>query len=195
MANTLEAIKLESVLSAHRSGTDLKDKTPLQNYQAVTVEKLAEFDHVQHSVADNVAAPTSSTVAVQGDVVTRMAGSTLTKFICVGSFGSTIPHDEALQSFATKSGAFGASQTDIAVAFASLTLNAGSKGANLKLKYTTDGSGNLTAISATNTGIGFAAGDTITFTDAGSSSNTCTITLVANTVNQSEWVSAAFSKI
>ena len=40
MANTLEAIKGQSAIVVHRSGTDLVDKTPFQNYQGKTVNDV-----------------------------------------------------------------------------------------------------------------------------------------------------------
>jgi hypothetical protein len=40
MANTLETLGSASTVAVHRSGTDLKDKTPLQNYQGATVSEL-----------------------------------------------------------------------------------------------------------------------------------------------------------
>ena len=40
MANTLETLGNASAIAVHRSGTDLKDKTPLQNYQGATVGEL-----------------------------------------------------------------------------------------------------------------------------------------------------------
>ena len=40
MANTLETLGGASTVAVHRSGTDLKDKTPLQNYQGATISEL-----------------------------------------------------------------------------------------------------------------------------------------------------------
>ena len=40
MANTLETLGGTSTVAVHRSGTDLKDKTPLQNYQGATISEL-----------------------------------------------------------------------------------------------------------------------------------------------------------
>jgi|TARA_R100000081_G_scaffold1313_2_gene792 hypothetical protein len=40
MANTLEAIKGQSAIVVHRSGSDLVDKTPFQNYQGKTVNDV-----------------------------------------------------------------------------------------------------------------------------------------------------------
>ena len=40
MANTLETLGGASTVAVHRSGTDQKDKTPLQNYQGATISEL-----------------------------------------------------------------------------------------------------------------------------------------------------------
>ena len=50
MANTLEALKSNSSLIAHRVGADLTDKTPLQDYQRATFSDVVEHGRFKTSV-------------------------------------------------------------------------------------------------------------------------------------------------
>ena len=66
MANTLETLGNASAIAVHRSGTDLKDKTPLQNYQGATVGELVA-----------AARPTQAAAAAGGNGAEAIAAATI----------------------------------------------------------------------------------------------------------------------
>ena len=63
MANTLETLGGASTVAVHRSGTDLKDKTPLQNYQGATVSALVTAARPTQGAEATTANDTSAVTA------------------------------------------------------------------------------------------------------------------------------------
>jgi|TARA_R100000482_G_C5024489_1_gene101275 hypothetical protein len=63
MANTLETLGSASTVAVHRSGTDLKDKTPLQNYQGATVSALVTAARPTQGAEATTANDTSAVTA------------------------------------------------------------------------------------------------------------------------------------
>ena len=81
MANTLETLGNASAIAVHRSGTDLKDKTPLQNYQGATVGELVAAARPVVTIADlgtGADNTTLTTAQVKGGIITCDMGSSKT---------------------------------------------------------------------------------------------------------------------
>ena len=92
-----------------------------------------------------------------------------------GSPNNGVNDISELGSVLTPSGAWQASQSHVDAAQSATS----GSGSGVKANITTDGDGNPTVNSITYIGEGFAIGDTITFTDPGSSSNTATVTVTS----------------
>jgi len=72
MANTLESLSGQSLVVAHNSATDLKDKTPQQAYRGASVSQLATAARITQG-----AEATADSGTISGsNILTRMVTST-----------------------------------------------------------------------------------------------------------------------
>ena len=80
MANTLEPLSGSSVVVVHRSGSDMVDKTPMQNYQGVTVDALV----AAAAPAEKVYRAEVNTATGQTTVFKNTTGGTIS-FVSIGT--------------------------------------------------------------------------------------------------------------
>ena len=80
MANTLEPLSGSSIVVVHRSDADMVDKTPMQNYQGVTVDALV----AAAAPAEKVYRAEVNTATGQTTVFKNTTGGTIS-FVSIGT--------------------------------------------------------------------------------------------------------------
>lgn len=169
--NTLESLNRDSLLTAHRSGSDLVDKTAKQDTQGVTVSNLSGFEKFEPT---GTAAPAAGGAqnfpnAKRGDCFTVISGNAgkIIKYICGADYGSSLCHDELItNAITTNAGATGLTEktSDTAInGGSSVITHSGSGGAGLELAYRSSTSA-ISKLLVTAPATDFAVGDTITIT-------------------------------
>lgn len=78
MANTLEGLSGQSLVTAHNSSTDLTDKTPLQAYRGASVSQLATAARVAQKEPATVNSGTITPDDMLKRIITSIPGSSPT---------------------------------------------------------------------------------------------------------------------
>lgn len=199
--NTLESLNRDSLLTAHRSGSDLVDKTAKQDTQGVTVSNLSGFEKFEPT---GTAAPAASGAqnfpnAKRGDCFTVVSGTAgkIIKYICGGDYGSSLCHDELItNAITTNAGATGLTAKGSDTTITGTIVHSGSGGTGLGLAYRCSTSA-ITKLRVTTPATDFAVGDTITITGLTGQAvdEPIVITLRALDLNVGVWAEEHFSTL